>query len=81
MKEALCILDGALQAEGYVPGDDYEFCANVHDEWQASCKNMEVAKRFGELSVESIRKAGETFNFRCPLDGEYKIGMNWAETH
>lgn len=29
----------------------------------------------------SIVDAGEFFKFRCPLDGEYKIGSNWAETH
>lgn len=33
------------------------------------------------LAVEAIRKAGEYFNFRCSLDGEAKVGNNWAETH
>jgi len=31
--------------------------------------------------VNAIRKAGDYFGFRCPLDGEYKVGNNWAETH
>jgi DNA polymerase I-like protein with 3'-5' exonuclease and polymerase domains len=34
MKRALVILDTNLQEEGYVPGVNYEFVANVHDEWQ-----------------------------------------------
>jgi hypothetical protein len=28
-----------------------------------------------------MRKAGEFFAFRCPIDGEFKVGGNWAETH
>ena len=35
----------------------------------------------GLRAVEAIIKAGEYFNLRCPLDGEYKIGGNWSETH
>lgn len=54
--------------------------ANVHDEFQ-----MEVKKGYedvvGQAAVESIREAGVYFNMRCPLDGEYKVGANWAETH
>ena len=30
---------------------------------------------------KTIKKAGEHFNFRCPLNGGYKIGANWKETH
>ena len=52
---------------------------------QASVKQIEVdesqADFVGGLAVESIVKAGEYFNLRCPLDGEYKIGGNWSETH
>jgi len=35
----------------------------------------------GSLAVTSIIESGEHFNLRCPLDGEYKIGDNWSETH
>jgi len=35
----------------------------------------------GKIQVQSIRDAGLAFNLNCPLDGEYKIGGNWAETH
>ena len=32
--------------------------------------------------IDSLGRQQEaTFIFRCPLDGEYKIGKNWAETH
>lgn len=80
MKKALVILDEDLQAKGFVPGKDYEFLANIHDEWQMECR-PEIAEEVGKTAAEAIRKAGEYFKFRCPLDGEYKIGKNWAETH
>lgn len=80
MKKALVILDEDLQAKGFVPGEDYEFLANIHDEWQMECR-PEIAEEVGKTAAEAIRKAGEYFKFRCPLDGEYKIGKNWAETH
>jgi len=28
-----------------------------------------------------MKDSGEYFSFRCPLDGEFRIGNNWAETH
>ena len=80
MKRALVILDGDLQAAGLIPGDDYEFVANVHDEWQIEVK-PEHAETVGKAAAEAIRKAGESFGFRCPLAGQYQIGNNWAETH
>lgn len=80
MKQALVIFDADLQAAGLVPGVDYEFIANVHDEWQLEVK-PEIADDVGKMAVQAIRKAGEALNFRCPLDGEYKVGRNWAETH
>lgn len=80
MKKALVILDGDLQERGFVPGHHYEFVANVHDEWQIEC-DAPLAEEIGKAAVGAIRKAGEHFGFRCPLDGEFKIGRNWAETH
>jgi DNA polymerase I-like protein with 3'-5' exonuclease and polymerase domains len=63
-----------------VPGINYEFVANVHDEWQIEV-DEEHGEAVGKLAVQAIRKAGECFKFKCPLDGEYGIGRNWAETH
>ena len=37
--------------------------------------------RAGEIMAESMTKAGEFLNLRCPLAGEYKVGLNWQETH
>jgi len=80
MKKALVYHDAWLQNAGLVPGVDYEYVANSHDEWQIECV-PEHAKEIGLLGIEAIKEAGRTFEFRCPLDGEYKIGQTWADTH
>ncbi|WAW09991.1 DNA polymerase [Oxalobacter vibrioformis] len=80
MKRALVIFDNSLQSRGYLPGVNYEFVANVHDEWQVEVDEG-IAEEVGKLGCEAIRLAGEYYNFRCPLSGEYKIGNNWSETH
>ena len=52
----------------------------MHDEGQYECLPHE-AELHGELAIQSIRDAGVILGLNCPLDAEYKIGMNWAETH
>ena len=76
MKQALVILNDELRRAKI----DYRFVVNCHDEWQIEVKegSEDIA---GKLGVEAIKKAGEYFNMRCPLDGEYKIGNSWKETH
>jgi DNA polymerase I-like protein with 3'-5' exonuclease and polymerase domains len=58
----------------------HKFVANVHDEWQIETP-AHYADTVGRIGVRAIRIAGETLNLRCPLDGEYRVGNNWAETH
>jgi hypothetical protein len=53
---------------------------NCHDEIQAEVL-PELAEEYGQMAVRAIQKSGESFNFKCPLDGEFKSGLNWAETH
>ena len=54
--------------------------ANIHDEMQLQC-NEDITEYVGQKAVQSIQNTKEFFNFRCELDGEYKIGNNWADTH
>ena len=81
MKKALVVLDADLQSEGFKPGIDYEFVINCHDELQIQVFNPSNGELVGLLARAAIRKAGEHFNFQCALDGEFKIGINWKETH
>lgn len=54
--------------------------ASIHDEYQFTC-SKDISDDVGNLAVCAIRLAGQVFNFRCRLDGEYRVGANWAETH
>ena len=76
MKKALILLNDKLKTCDI----DFKFVANIHDEWQIEVKDSQ-ANQAGQLAVQSIRDAGEYFNMRCPLDGEFKVGDNWSETH
>ena len=76
MKQALVLLE--KYATDYKI--DYKFVLNVHDEFQVEvCE--EQAEQFGRLAVDCIKRAGLDFKLNCPLDGEYKVGDNWSETH
>ena len=34
------------------------------------------------VKIDRLHKeTQEEFSLRCPMDGEYKIGRTWAETH
>lgn len=65
---------------GYVFGKDYALMLHVHDELQ-SLARKQIANEVGQTAVNCIREAGVALKLRCPLDGEFKIGRNWAETH
>lgn len=80
MKKALVLADHSFLDQQWKYGEDYAQCVTVHDEAQWECK-PELVDKLGKLAVQSIRDAGKHFNFRIPLDAEYKIGTNWAETH
>jgi len=76
MKQALVLLE--KYATDYKI--DYKFVLNVHDEFQVEvCE--EQAEQFGRLAVDCIKRAGLDFKLNCPLDGEYKVGETWAQTH
>ena len=76
MKKALCLFYNKCKENSW----PIKLVANVHDEIQ-----LETSEKYaiiiGEAAVQSIVEAGEHFGLRCPLNGEYKIGRNWRETH
>lgn len=76
MKRALIIFDELIKENNLLAN----CVANVHDEWQVEVLEEE-AEQLGQLGVDAIRAAGVYYNLNCPLDGEYKIGGNWSETH
>jgi DNA polymerase I-like protein with 3'-5' exonuclease and polymerase domains len=76
MKQALILLHRKI-INGKI---NARFVANIHDEWQIET-TTEDADTVGFLAVQSIRQAGIRLRLRCPLDGEFKVGLNWAATH
>ena len=53
---------------------------NIHDEAQFDV-HEDDAEEMAALCEECMPIAGEYFKFRIPIEGEAKIGNNWAETH
>lgn len=76
MKQALVLLDEQIRKQKLRA----KFVANVHDEFQIEC-HPDDAEQLGKTAVQCIKDAGVYFNLRCPLDGEYKVGKSWKETH
>ena len=76
MKQALVLATDKLKRYGY----PYKLVAQVHDEFQVEVPE-EYAVRVGTVFRNAIRDAGRELNLRCPLDGEFKVGNTWAETH
>ena len=54
--------------------------AHIHDEIQFECNEF-MGDTVGVAAVDSIERAGKFFDLRCPLDGQYKVGKTWADTH
>lgn len=93
MKLAIKILDRTLQEDlGWVCGVTpagliraieevmYEFCANVHDEFQTDVR-PHLVDEYMEIANRAIVLAGEMLKLKCPLKGESRKGANWLETH
>lgn len=53
---------------------------DIHDEWQFDCSQSD-AEPLGELTKEVFIEAGEQLGMNIKIEGEYKIGRNWADTH
>lgn len=80
VKQATINLYLELSRRGYVWGEDWAMVAHVHDEYQLQVRE-ELVEEVSEVAVWSFREAGKQFNWRCPLDGEAKVGNNWSECH
>jgi len=77
MKTASVLIDERLRKGGY---HDVLKIGDIHDEIQFQTP-VGQEREVGELCVQGIRDAGESLNFRVPLDGNYAVGKSWAGTH
>jgi len=80
MKQVVINLHNNLQAAGLVHGKDWIQHIMVHDEIQLSCPK-DLTPVIQEQALLAFPQAQEFFGFRCPIDGDSKVGSNWAETH
>jgi DNA polymerase-1 len=80
MKVALVDFVRGMVMDGLEWNKDFAVIGWIHDEFQIECR-PELAERVGHGAVASITAAGPELGFRCPLDGEFRAGASWAETH
>lgn len=52
----------------------------IHDEIQFQVANG-YEEQVGKICVDSMKEVEKYYNFKCPLDAEFKVGKNWQETH
>ena len=65
---------------GLMHGKDWEQLLFVHDEIQIACPPQHT-ERVKEQALAAFPQAQQFFGFRCPIQGDAKVGSTWAETH
>jgi DNA polymerase I-like protein with 3'-5' exonuclease and polymerase domains len=81
MKLALCLFWKKMEASPYRFGEDWALLLNCHDEFQGEARTEKIAHYCGRMAVWAIIEAGVRLKCKCKLDGEYKVGQCWADTH
>ena len=76
IKKWLVLVDKEIKSRGL----DAVQVIYYHDECQWDCSE-DCAEEVKQIAIDKIREAGEYYNLKIRLDGEAKIGNNWAETH
>lgn len=77
---AYILVHDRMEQRGYNLHKDWAMLIWYHDEFQTECR-PEIAQELGSIMCEAIKDAGLHFKMRCPHDGSFCIGNNWAETH
>jgi DNA polymerase-1 len=76
MKQASIYLDEEIRRKKI---EAYK-CADVHDEWQYRVANEQL-ELFVEAALSCFPRAGQSFDYTIPIEGDAKVGKTWAETH
>lgn len=82
-KQWIADVDQGLQDAGLKPGwdGDYAVLGWIHDELQVAVRDG-LQDQVSEIILNAARHAGDPFpDWRCPTDGDIKLGSNWAECH
>ncbi len=69
-----------IDTEIATQGIDAEIIAWVHDEVQIKVRKGDE-ENVGHITGRMAEEAGKFFKFKIPIESEFNIGRNWAETH
>lgn len=76
MKKAMVL----AQQRAHRANLDFRQLVVAHDEFQSRVRE-DHAEKLGKIQVGAIIDAGLHFKLNCPLDGAYKVGKTWLDTH
>ena len=82
-KQWIADAEDALIAAGLKHGWDGDFVVLgwIHDELQVAVRDG-LEDQVSAILIDTARRAGEPFPaWRCPTDGDVKLGHNWADCH
>lgn len=78
MKQAMIYIDEEIVRHGL--RKSVIKVADIHDEHQYRVRN-EALSIFTEIVLPCFIRAGESFDYKIPIEGDYKIGQTWSQTH
>ena len=80
MKQVVINLHQSMEEAGYQYGVDWQQQGMIHDEIQVSCK-QNLVETLKEHALNAFPAAQQFFGFRCPIQGDAKVGYTWLDTH
>ena len=61
-------------------GHDWFQMLMIHDEVQIAC-NPKHTEAINKEALNAFPEAQQFFGFKCKIEGDSKVGSNWADTH
>ena len=81
MKQVVVNIHNNIEQNLGLPyGKGWEQLLMIHDEVQLTCYS-EYTEAIREQAMLAFPQAQEFFSFRCLIEGDSRVGHNWAETH
>jgi len=81
MKQVVVNIHNNIEQNLGLPyGKGWEQLLMIHDEVQLTC-HKEYTEAIRGQAMMAFPQAQEFFDFRCPIQGDSKVGCTWADTH
>jgi DNA polymerase I-like protein with 3'-5' exonuclease and polymerase domains len=81
MKQVVVNIHNNIEQNLGLPyGKGWEQLLMIHDEVQLTCYG-EYTEAIREQAMIAFPQAQKFFDFRCLIEGDSRVGSNWAETH